>query len=146
MEINISFFIVINIFFGLCYLFCIFAFFGIGGSLMRGYAFLYTNRTNNNKKQQKYLLKFYAIKSFVLTAVIHSMGMCFIFKCNIAAWVFTSLIIPIWFLFYFISKKNKKLNNVMEELSAEKEYENYIKNLENLNNESDENTSNTKEK
>lgn len=121
--------IISSILCGAIYLYLILAFCGIGANLIRGYCYKCTNRTENNKKEQKYVVRFYVIKDFVMTLFFHGSALCLIFKQFIASIVLFVMIFVSWGIIELIYSKNKKYQAAIAELSDDKRIQLYFENL-----------------
>lgn len=106
MDIETMVLIITNVIFAVIYIYAIFLFFGIGGSMLAG--FNTTVRYKNDKKTYKYLLRMYSIVTFVVILIVHAGVLCFIFEQKIIGGVLLAMIIPICIISVLILRKNKK--------------------------------------
>lgn len=106
MDIETMVLIITNVIFAVIYIYAIFLFFGIGGSMLAG--FNTTVRYKNDKKTYKYLLRMYSIVTFVVILFVHAGVLCFIFEQKIIGGVLLAMIIPICIISVLILRKNKK--------------------------------------
>lgn len=106
MDIETMVLIITNVIFAVIYIYAIFLFFGIGGSMLAG--FNTTVRYKNDKKAYKYLLRMYSIVTFVVILFVHAGVLCFIFEQKIIGGVLLAMIIPICIISVLILRKNKK--------------------------------------
>lgn len=106
MDIEQLLLVITNIIFAVIYVYVVFLFFGIGGSMLAG--FNTTVRYKNDKKAYKYLLRMYSIVTFVVILFVHAGVLCFIFEQKIIGGVLLAMIIPICIISILILRKNKK--------------------------------------
>lgn len=106
MDIEQLVLIITNVIFAFIYIYVIFLFFGIGGSMLAG--FNTTVRYKNDKKAYKYLLRMYSIVTFVVILFTHAGVLCFIFEQKIIGGVLLAMIIPICIISVLLLRKNKK--------------------------------------
>lgn len=106
MDIEQLVLIITNVIFAFIYIYVIFLFFGIGGSMLAG--FNTTVRYKNDKKAYKYLLRMYSIVTFIVILFAHAGVLCFIFEQKIIGGVLLAMIIPICIISVLLLRKNKK--------------------------------------
>lgn len=106
MDIEQLILIITNIIFAVIYVYVIFLFLGIGGSMLAG--FNTTVRYKNDKKAYKYLLRMYSMVTFVVILFVHAGVLCLIFEQKIIGGVLLGMIIPICIISILILRKNKK--------------------------------------
>lgn len=105
MDIETMILIISNVIFAFIYIYVLLLFFGIGGSVLSGFN---TTVRYKNDKTYKYLLRRYAIITFVNILFTHASVMCFIYKQNIIGGILLAMIIPICIISILILRKNKK--------------------------------------
>lgn len=131
MGVFIALIVVSTLLFCGIYIFEILACFGKCGKLMRGYNEACTNLNQDNKKEQKFVLRVYAIKSFIVTLVLHASILSFIFKQYITGGVLLVAVFVVWGIIELTLKYNKKYQTAKYEISDERRTQSYYENLKN---------------
>lgn len=116
MDVEQLIIIITNIIYAVIYVYIIFLFFGIGGSMLAG--FNTAVRYKNNKKAYKYILRVYSIITFIVILFTHASVMCFIFEQKIIGGVLLAMIIPICVISILILRKNKKFMKAFRQSSG----------------------------
>lgn len=116
--------IIVNVIASLFYLFCVFVFFGKGGSLIAGYNF-----SPKGKKAKKYhmiIMKAYSVFLFLFMASLHVLIIASILNMDILRNVFIGMVILVFlvgvYVFYF-NKKIKRIKKLEKEFSENPKYE-----------------------
>lgn len=116
MDEQLMILIIMGIVFAFIYIYVILLFFGIGGSLLSG--FNLAIKSKNDKKTYKFLLRRYAIITFIIVLFTHASVMCFIYKQNIIGGILLAMIIPICIVSTIVLRKNKKFMNAYRQLKG----------------------------
>ena len=93
--------------------------FGKCGNMLRGYCTTCTNRTEENKNQQLYVKRCYALKNLIISAFVHSSILCLIFKQYIACIVLFAMTFVSWGIIELVLAKCTKYQLAKAEISDE---------------------------
>lgn len=131
MNFEITMIAITSILFGALYLYLIFAMFGKCGNMLRGYCTTCTNRTEENKNQQLYVKRCYALKNLIISAFVHSSILCLIFKQYIACIVLFAMTFVSWGIIELVLAKCTKYQSAKAEISDDKRMQDYYDGLQN---------------
>ncbi len=114
---------------------CILTMFGKCGMGLKRYWHECTNLKEENKKEQKYVVRMYGIEGLILTPIAFAVIMCFIFEQMLAAWILFAITIIVLIVIEICLKFNKKFQAAKKVISESERWKEYLDKLRDKNNE-----------